>query len=435
MLRRSALAMASLTIVCCPAALADTPAQWANDHISELIEIYRDFHRNPELSYQEERTAARLAEFWKAAGAEVHTGIGGHGVVGIIKNGPGPVLMLRTDLDALPVTENTNLVYASTVKVENDDGSTTGVMHACGHDIHITDLVGVAQYLASHKDQWSGTVMLVGQPAEERGAGARAMLEDGLFERFPKPDMALALHVTSNMETGKVGFRAGYSLANVDSVDVTMRGRGGHGAQPHSTIDPIVQAAQLIVALQTLVSRELKPTEPGVVTVGSIHGGTKHNVIPDSCHLQLTVRSFSDEVREKLLSGIRRKANAVAEGSGAPEPVIKVSDEEYTPSLFNDEELVARVVPVFRRVLGEENVLEREASMGGEDFSRYGRAGVPVFMFRLGSVDPKRMAGLKRTGAIPSLHSAVYYPDAEDTLKTGITAMASAVLELLPPKK
>jgi hippurate hydrolase len=275
----------------------------------------------------------------------------------------------------------------------------------------------------------------VGQPAEERGIGARAMLEDGLFERFPKPDMALALHVDSTLETGKVGYRAGFSLANVDAVDITMHGRGGHGAQPHTTIDPIVQAAQLIVSLQTLVSRELRPTDPGVVTVGSIHGGTKHNVIPDSCHLQLTVRSFSDEVRDKLLSGIRSKAKAVAQSAGAPEPTLKVSDEEYTPSLFNDEELVARVVPVFEKVLGKENVIASEPSMGGEDFSRYGRAGVPVFMFRLGSINPKRMAGLKRTDTVPSLHSAVYYPDAEETLQTGITAMASAVLDLLPPQK
>ena len=214
-----------------------------------------------------------------------------------------------------------------------------------------------------------------------------------------------------------------------------MHGRGGHGAAPHTTIDPIVQAAQLIMALQTLVRRELNPIDPGVVTVGSIHGGTKHNVIPDSCHMQLTVRSFSDEVRRKLLDGIRRKANAIADGAGAPKPTVTVSEDEATPSLFNDEKLVERVVPVFRKALGDENVVASKPSMGGEDFSRYGRAGVPIFMFRLGSIDPKRMAGLKRTDTLPSLHSAVYYPDAEQTLQTGITAMASAVLDLLPPKK
>jgi amidohydrolase len=435
MFRRSALALILLANVLLPAALADTPAEWATKHMPGLIETYRDFHRHPELSLHEEQTAARVARLWKEAGVEVHAGIGGHGLVGLIKNGPGPTLMLRTDLDALPVTENTNLEYASKVKVKNADGTMTGVMHACGHDLHMTDLVGVAQYLTSHKDQWSGTVMLIGQPAEERGAGARAMLADGLFERFPKPDMALALHVDATLEAGKIGYRAGFALANVDAVDITMHGRGGHGAQPHTTIDPIVQAAQVIMALQTLVSRELRPTDPGVVTVGSIHGGTKHNVIPDSCHMQLTVRSFSDEVRQKLLSGIRRIAKGIAASAGAPEPTVEVSGDEAVPALFNDEKLVERVVPIFRKVLGEENVVASELSMGGEDFSRYGRAGVPIFMFRLGSVDPQRMAGLKRTGTLPSLHSAVYYPDAEQTLQTGITAMTSAVLDLLPPKK
>jgi hippurate hydrolase len=389
----------------------------------------------PELSSQEEKTAARVAELWKDAGVEVHDGVGGHGVVGLVKNGSGPTLMLRTDLDALPVIENTGLVYASQVKVKNADGTTTGVMHACGHDIHITNLVGVAQFLASHKPDWSGTVMLIGQPAEERGEGAQRMIDDGLFTKFPKPDMALALHVDATLETGKIGYRSGYTLANVDSVDVTMHGRGGHGAAPHPTIDPIVQAAQLILSLQTLVSREMNPVEPAVVTVGSIHGGTKHNVIPDSCRLQLTVRSYSDEVRQKLLEGIRRKANAVADGAGAPKPTVEVLDE-FTPALFNDAKLIERLLPTFRKALGESNVVPSEPSMGGEDFSRYGRAGVPIFMFRLGSVEPVRLAGLKRGGLEPpSLHSAIYYPDAEKTLVTGITAMSAAVLELLAPKK
>jgi hippurate hydrolase len=247
--------------------------------------------------------------------------------------------------------------------------------------------------------------------------------------------MALALHVDATLETGKIGYRPGYSLANVDTVDITMRGRGGHGAAPHTTIDPIVQAAQLVVALQTLVSREANPVEPAVVTVGTIHGGTKHNIIPDTCRLQLTVRSFSDEVRSKLLAGIRRKADAIAASADAPKPEVTVLEDEFTPALFNDEKLVERVVPVLKKAIGEDNVVVNEPSMGGEDFSRYGRAGVPVFMFSLGSVDPQRMAGLKRTNSVPSLHSAVYYPDAEATLQTGITAMASAVLDLLPPKK
>ena len=435
MLGSIALAAVLVTIGFSSALATETPAEWAGKHVEELTELYRQFHGRPELSSQEEQTAAKVAELWKQAGAEVQTGIGGHGVVGLIKNGPGPTLMLRTDLDALPVVENTGLAYASEVKVKKKDGTATGVMHACGHDIHITNLVGVAQFLTSNKPLWSGTVMLVGQPAEETGEGARRMLEEGLFTKFPKPDMAVALHVDATLETGKIGYRVGYSLANVDSVDVTMQGRGGHGAAPHSTIDPIVQAAQLVLALQTLVSRETNPVEPAVVTVGSIHGGTKHNVIPDSCHLQLTVRSYTPEVRQRLLDGIRRKANAVAEGAAAPKPTVEVLNE-HTPALFNDAKLVERLLPTFRKTLGESNVVPSEPSMGGEDFSRYGLAGVPIFMFRLGSVEPRRLAGLKRGGQEPpSLHSAVYFPDADKTLTTGITAMATAVLDLLPPKK
>jgi hippurate hydrolase len=423
-----------LTIGWLPSARGETPAEWAAGHASSLVDVYRWFHQHPELSNDEVQTAARLAELWKQAGVEVHTGIGRHGIVGIIKNGPGTTLMLRTDMDALPVIENTGLVYASQVKITHSDGHTTGVMHACGHDIHMTNLTGVAQFLASHKSDWSGTIVLVGQPAEERGAGARQMLEDGLFTKFPKPDMALALHCDGALETGKVGYRPGYTLANVDSVDITMHGRGGHGAAPHTVIDPIVQAAQLVLSLQTLVSRENDPVEPAVVTVGSIHGGTKHNVVPDSCHMQLTIRSYSPKVREKLLEGIRRKAKAVAEGAGAPEPTVEMLNE-HTPALFNDEKFVEHVVPVFRKTLGDKNVELSELAMGGEDFSRYALAGVPVFMFRLGTVEPKRLAGLKRVGEPPSLHSSAYYPDAELALQTGITAMCAAVLDLLPPKK
>ena len=435
MLRPLAFAAALVTAATIGTARAETPADWVDGHLEELVALYRQFHLQPELSNQEQQTAARVAECWRQAGAEVATGIGGHGVVGLLKSGDGPTLMLRTDLDALPVTENTGLVYASRVKVKNTDGSTTGVMHACGHDIHITNLIGVAQFLAANKPQWAGTVMLVGQPSEERGEGAFRMLNDGLFKRFPKPDMAVALHVDGTLETGKIGVRSGYLLANVDSVDVTLHGRGGHGAAPHATIDPIVQAAQLVVSLQTIVAREMNPVDPAVVTVGSIHGGTKHNVIPDSCKLQLTVRSYSDAARTKILEAIRRKAEAVAAGAGAPKPTVEVLDET-TPALFNDEKLTARLRPILVKALGEANVVSSEPSMGGEDFSRYGRAGVPICMFRLGSVEPGRLAGLTRGGMEPpSLHSAVYYPDADATLKTGITAMATAAIELLPPRK
>ncbi len=406
------------------------PRAWIRANSGDLVRLYRDFHRHPELSFEEKATATRLAEELKAVGAEVTTGVGGHGVVAILRNGEGRTVMLRADLDALPVVEATGLSYASRVKVKTESGAEVGVMHACGHDIHITNLIGVARYLAAHKDRWRGTIVLIGQPAEERGAGARAMLEDGLFERFPRPDVALALHVAADLPAGKIGYRAGYALANTNSVDITVRGRGGHGSAPHSTIDPIVQAAYLIVDLQTIVSREVNPMDSAVVTVGSIHGGTKHNIIGSDCHLQLTVRSYKDEVRERVLSAIRRKAFAAAKSVGAPDPTVTAN--EGTPALFNDEALVARVVPVFERVLGTENVVEVDPVMGGEDFSRYGRAGVPIFLFRLGSVDSGRLAGYTSKGEPPpSLHSGLYYPDAEKTLSTGVVAMASAALEVL----
>lgn len=417
-----------------PHARAAEPAAWVEDRLPGLIQLYRHLHQHPELSHQERQTAARLAQELRTTGAEVATDVGGTGVVGLLKNGPGPVVMIRTDMDALPVAENTGVPYASTVKVEEGDGSHVGVMHACGHDIHMTTLVGVANFLAENKPRWSGTAMFVCQPAEERGAGAEAMLKDGLFEKFPKPECALALHVDSTLPTGQVGYKAGYTHANVDSVDITVRGRGGHGAYPHMTVDPVVVAAKLIVDLQTIVSREIEPTQPAVVTVGSIHGGSKHNIIGDVCHLQLTVRSYDDQVRKHLLEAIERKAKAVAQGARAPEPEVKLS--EATPAVFNDEALVRRVLPSLKKAVGEANVIPSEPSMGGEDFSEYGRAGVPIFMFRLGSVDAARLeAYARRQETAPSLHSAVYYPDAEPTLRTGVIAMATAVLDLAPPNK
>jgi amidohydrolase len=412
-------------------AVSDTPAEWTARQLPSLLEIYRDLHQHPELSFQEQRTAGRLADALEAAGAEVTRDVGGHGVVGVMKNGEGPTIMLRTDLDALPVVEQTGLVYASQVRVQDPQAQEVGVMHACGHDIHMTCLIGVAQYLDEHRADWRGTLMLIGQPAEERGAGAVAMLSDGLFQRFPKPDYALALHVDSALAAGKVGCNGGYALANTDSVDIIVKGRAGHGAYPHTTIDPIVQAAQLILALQTIVSREIQPTEPAVITVGSIHGGTKHNIIPDQCHLQLTVRSYSDTVRQQLLTGIPRMAKAIATSMNAPEPEITFTDG--TPSLFNDEELAARLTHAFRRALGEANVTVAEPSMGGEDFSQYGQAGVPILMFRLGTIDASRLERIQQLGQTPPpLHSPLFYPDAEPTLTTGIMAMTSAVLDLMP---
>jgi hippurate hydrolase len=412
--------------------LAEEPKQWVKTNIDKLVELYRHFHAHPELSYEEKETAARFAKELEDAGFQVTTGVGGHGVAGLLKNGKGPTLLLRTDLDALPVTEQTNLTYASTVKVKSPDGASVGVMHACGHDIHITSMVGTARYLSANKDRWQGTLLIIGQPAEERVAGARAMLKDGLFEKFPKPDLGLALHVDANLATGKVGISGGYVLANSDSVDVTLYGRGGHGAAPHTTVDPIVEAAQFILAIQTIVSREVRPTDPAVITVGSIRAGSKHNIISDSCHLQLTVRSYSDDVRKQLLAAIERKAKGIAKAADAPEPKIEVN--EGTVALFNNEDLAARMRKLFVGLLGEGNVEDAEKSMGAEDFSEYGKAGVPILMYRLGSVDAMRLDRFKQLGQpAPSLHSALYFPDAADTLSTGVVTMTSAVLELLKP--
>ncbi len=408
---------------------AEEPAAWAKAHVDKIGELYRHFHSHPELSFQEKETAARLAKELKAVGCETTENVGGTGVVGILKNGDGKTVLLRTDLDALPVTEQTELAYASKVKVELD-GLPTGVMHACGHDIHITNLIAAARWFAANKDQWKGTLIFLGQPAEERGSGAKKMLDDGLFTKFPKPDYCLALHCDSELATGKVGIRGGYALANVDSVDVTLIGKGGHGAYPHTTIDPIVMAAQFVLALQTIVSREIKPIEPCVITVGSIHGGTKHNIIGNDCHLQLTVRSYSDEVRKQLHDAIVRKAKAVSVGAGASEPKIVFS--EGTPAMFNDEKLAVRIREVFVKQFGNENIDDPEPSMGGEDFSQYGRAGVPILMFRLGTLEPARLARMKQLGQTPpSLHSPLYYPDAEPTLITGLQATVAATLELL----
>ena len=296
----------------CQAADSADPRQWVAKNLSSLVDFYRQLHQTPELSLKEEKTAARMAEELRALGMQVTTGIGGHGVVGVLQNGPGEVLMLRADMDALPVAEQTNLPYASKVRAQDSRGATVAVMHACGHDIHMTNLVGVARYLAANRDRWSGTAVFLFQPAEELGAGAASMLADGLFDRIPRPDFAVALHVASDVPTGQIHYRPGYALANVDSIDIVVKGRGGHGASPETTIDPIVTAARLILDLQTIVGREVKPINPAVVTVGSIHAGTKHNIISDECRLQLTLRSLTPEVRKQLQDAVRRKALAAA---------------------------------------------------------------------------------------------------------------------------
>jgi amidohydrolase len=409
---------------------AEPPAEWVKNEVEPLTSLYKELHQAPELSFAEEKTAAKMAALARDLGFDVTVKVGGHGVVCVLKNGDGPTLLLRADMDGLPVVEETGVDYASKVKVTDSRGATVGTMHACGHDMHMTMLVGTLRYLKANQDAWHGTVVAIFQPAEERGGGAEAMLNDGLFQRFPRPDYALALHVAADRECGKIATRPGYALANVDSVDIVIRGRGGHGAYPHMTVDPIVIAAKLVLDLQTIVSREIRPIDPAVVTVGAINGGTKHNIIGDECRLQLTVRSFTPEVRKQIHDAIRRKANAAAESAGAPEPTIEISDG--TPALRNDPELVERVMATIGKTIGEANVEIADQSMGGEDFGRFGGAGVPIAMLSVGSVEPERLAKLRENGGLePSLHSPKYYPDIEPTITTGVTALASAAVDLL----
>jgi hippurate hydrolase len=385
----------------------------------------------------EEKTSAKLAAELRAAGYEVTEKFGGYGVVAVLKNGPGPTLLVRCDTDALPVPETTGLPYASNVRTKDLSGREVSVMHACGHDIHMTVLVGAARQLTALKDRWSGTLILVGQPAEERGLGARAMLTAGLYRQFPKPDFAIALHDSATLAAGNVGTVEGYLMANVDWVDITVRGRGGHGAYPHTTKDPIVLAAQIVMALQTIVSRETRPVEPCVVTVGSIHGGAKANVIPDEVKLSLTLRSYSDSVRAHTIEAIRRICRGEAIAAGMPDdlmPIVTVLEDEATPATFNDPALTRRVRGALTTWLGADHVTTIDPEMGGEDFSQFGRTTehVPICMFRLGAVSPEKLAESQRSGApLPSLHSSKFAPVPEPTIKTGVTALTATALELL----
>jgi hippurate hydrolase len=340
--------------------------------------------------------------------------------------------MWRAGLDGLPVREETGVPYASRVTVRDDRGREVPVMHACGHDVHMTVLVGLARGLKAFADRWSGTAVLVGQPAEERVAGARAMLQDGLLTRFPRPSHVLALHVWPTLPAGSVGYRAGPAFANVDSVDIAIFGRGGHGSAPHTTVDPVVIAARTVMALQTIVAREIDPIEPAVVTVGSIHGGTKHNIIPDRVDLEVTVRSYSDAVRQALLKGIERNVLGEAAAAGAPQrPEIRVG--ESTPATVNDPDLVRRAVAALRAALGDDRVTEVPPIMGAEDFTYYGREGIPAFMFLLGTSPPERLEESRRPDGrpIPSTHSPQFAPDVGPTVRGGVRAALAAVLDLL----
>jgi amidohydrolase len=402
-----------------------------------LEAIYKDLHLHPELSLMEERTAGIVARELRAAGFEVTEKVGGFGVVGVLKNGMGPTLLIRTDLDGLPVMEETGLPYASKTRVKDLAGVDVATMHACGHDIHMTVFTGTARTLAAMKDRWSGTLVMVAQPAEERGIGARLMLNDGLFQRFPKPDFAVALHDSATLAAGTVGTIEGFAMASVDSVDVTVRGVGGHGAYPHTTKDPIVLAARIVSALQTIVSRETRPVDPAVVTVGSIHGGSKHNIIADEVKLQLTLRSYADNVRAHTLEAVRRICRGEAIAAGIPEdrmPIVTLVESESIPSTYNDPALSRRVRSTLTDWFGPEKVKTIDPEMGGEDFGRFGRTAekVPICLFRIGVVDPAKFAESERSGsALPSLHSSKFAPVPEPTIKTGVMSMTAVALDLL----
>jgi hippurate hydrolase len=428
-------------------AFAQTPTidTLIDQRLPALVSTYKMLHAAPELSHHEEKTSAILAQQLRGLGYEVTEHVGkyekpewqGFGVVAIMRNGTGPTVLLRTDMDALPVEEQTGLPYASHARTKNEAGQDVAVMHACGHDIHMSSLLGAAMTLAALKDRWHGTLVLVGQPAEEMIDGAKSMLADGLYSRFPKPNYCLALHDSGDLETGKVRYTPGYALAASTSVDVIMRGRGGHGARPEATKDPVVAAAEFIMAIQTIVSRETSPLDPAVVTVGSIHGGTKNNIIPDEVRLQLSVRTYKEEVRQRILASLERIARGIALARGIPEdraPIVRPSDTEVTPALYNDPALTERVVGALQMSLGAENVVEGPREMVSEDFGRFGLDDrqIPVCMLRIGAIDPARIAKSKESGTpLPSLHSSLFWPAPEPTIRTGVKALTVAVLDLM----
>jgi amidohydrolase len=426
-------------------AIAQQPLDGMLDReIAQLVSTYKTLHGAPELSHHEEKTAAFVASQLRALGYTVTERVGkyaeaewtSYGVVAVMKNGAGPTVLVRTELDALPVEEKTGLPYASTVKTKNDAGQEVSVMHACGHDIHITTFLGTAKMLAVLKDQWHGTLVMIGQPAEETVNGARAMLADGLYTRFPKPDFALALHDSADVAAGTITWCPGYAMASATSVDLVIRGLGGHGARPEATKDPIVLAAQIVLALQTIVSREKSALDPAVITVGSIHGGTKRNIIPDEVTLQLTIRTYKEEVRQQILASIERIAKGLALASGVPEdraPILKVIESENSPSTYNDPELSERIAAAIGRTIGKDNVIKAQPLMVSEDFGRLSLDHqIPAFMFWLGAVEPARVEAARKSGKpLPSLHSSLFEPLPEPTLRTGIKGMTAAVLELM----
>lgn len=401
---------------------------------ASAVELYLRVHRDPELSGAEQRTAGLFAAALASAGLAVSRGVGGHGVVAVLRNGPGPTVMLRAELDALPVREETGLPYASTATARDAEGHDVPVMHACGHDIHMTSWVGVATLLTGLKPRWHGTLVMVGQPAEETVSGARAMLDDGFLRRFPRPDFAIAIHDTHLLPAGQIGLTPGFAMTNTNAVDITFYGKGGHGATPHVTVDPILMAARAVVTLQAIVAREINPLDPAVITVGTFHAGTKRNIIPDTAKLELTVRSYKPEVQKHLLAAIARIAKAEAEAAGAPrEPTVFANPDQSAPSLYNDPALIDRLGAALRSALGPQNVVASEPIMPSEDFGSFGRAaGIPSALVWVGAVEPAAFTKAKAAGTtVPGVHTAGFAPDREPTIRTGIATLTLSVLELL----
>lgn len=394
-----------------------------------LISFYKQRHQNPEVSLKEKETSKALAEELRKAGFEVTENIGGYGIVGMLKNGEGPTILYRTDMDALPMVEKTNLDYASTFTMD-DNGVEVPTMHSCGHDVHMTTLLGTARAMSEMKDQWKGTLMLIGQPAEEIGVGARAMLKDGLYEKFGVPDYGVGLHSSPSIPAGQVGFGKGYTMANTESIDIKVFGQGAHGASPHMSIDPVVIASMIVMDLQTIVSRNLKPTESAVVTVGAIQGGIKHNIIPDEVTLKLTVRTYKEEIRQMVHKRIKEICKGVAIAAGLPEDKMPevIIPKLFTPANYNNPALVDNLTVSAEKAIGKENVVYAEPQMVGEDFSLYGTTEhkVPTVLYWLGTVPDARL----KSGDLPGLHSPFYYPEPKTSIETGVKVTSQGLLDL-----
>jgi len=407
--------------------------------VQKINDLYIDLHQTPELSLMEFKTAEKMANQLKQLGFEVTTNFGGNGVVGVFKNGEGKTIMLRTDMDALPIKENTGLPYASSVVMKNAEGIESPVMHACGHDMHMSTWLGILTTLVELKSEWKGTILAIAQPAEEVSAGSIGMINAGLFKKFPKPDMALCYHVSAEIPAGEIGYFPGPIFAGVNSVDLTIYGVGGHGAMPHTTIDPIVLAARTVLALQTIVSREINPFNPAVVTVGSIHGGSKHNIIPDEVKMQITIRFFTDEVYAEICEALNRIPKGIAISAGLPEdkwPKVDIK-EEFTPPVANNPELVLSTVKSMQEILGEDKVYQVNPATVGEDFGKYGRTEekIPIALFWLGSVNRQKYDDyISNNKVLPGLHNSAFVPDFEPTFKTGVAAMSKSVINLFNKK-